>query len=246
MGVIYKIVNVKNNACYIGSSIGDGRLRWNRHKTNLNKNNHHSQYLQRAWNKYGKNNFKFEIIEDILNIDGKELLVIEQKYLDDRKLNYPSELNYNVCWIAGNRLGYTYSEKSREKMSKSHLGKTVSQKVRDKISNTWEEKSDITYKLIAPDDTIHEFKNIRKFCRDNNLQSVTIGLLLKGKIHYCNGWIKDTTYLYNFIDPNGNVYENIRKLTTFCDEHKINMKCMSKLHRGHLKTYLGWKKFNKI
>jgi len=50
---IYKIINLKNNKIYIGSSICIIK-RWYHHKYHLINNNHSNCYLQNAWNKYGQ------------------------------------------------------------------------------------------------------------------------------------------------------------------------------------------------
>ncbi len=239
MGVIYSIVNKINDACYIGSTIGNGKSRWIRHKTDLNANKHHSNYLQRAWDKYGSNNFEFKIL---LSVEDDILLIKEQEYLDDRKNNYPAKLNYNVLWVAGNCTGRKYSESTLNKMSKSHLGKKIPLETREKLSISHANRINKTYRLISPNNEIFEFNNIRKFCRENKLEHNSIGQLLKGKIYYCNGWIKDYSHTYSFISPDGIVYENIVSLTNFCKEHNLKMKGMSKLHRNDAKSYLGWKK----
>lgn len=59
---IYCIENILNKRKYIGMS-RDIKRRWSEHKTELNSNTHANQYLQSAWNKYGKSKFKFYIIE---------------------------------------------------------------------------------------------------------------------------------------------------------------------------------------
>lgn len=86
---IYKIENVTNGKLYIGSSV-DIYRRWKEHTTSLNNNKHHSPHLQYSWNKHGKDNFKFEIIEICCE---DELLVREQYYIDslnvlDEKFGY--------------------------------------------------------------------------------------------------------------------------------------------------------------
>jgi group I intron endonuclease len=78
---VYKIKNIINNKVYIGSS-KNIENRWKQHIYELNKNNHHSIKLQRAWNKYGKDNFKFEVIEEC---DIDRLLYLEQYYIDKYK-----------------------------------------------------------------------------------------------------------------------------------------------------------------
>lgn len=80
---IYRIRNIIDDMCYYGSSINIHK-RWNRHKNELNKNKHTNIFLQRSWNKYGQDNFIFEIIEECKE---KDLLIIEQLYLN-KKPNY--------------------------------------------------------------------------------------------------------------------------------------------------------------
>lgn len=65
MFVVYKITNLKNNKCYIGSSTRVEK-RWQNHKNaSRNKNNPHYNYpLYQAFREDGIENFKFEIIAD--------------------------------------------------------------------------------------------------------------------------------------------------------------------------------------
>jgi group I intron endonuclease len=58
---IYKIENTINKKVYIGQS-NNISLRFSNHKYELNNNKHSNSHLQRAWNKYGKENFTFEIL----------------------------------------------------------------------------------------------------------------------------------------------------------------------------------------
>ena len=75
---IYKITNLVNGKIYYGSS-KDIEKRWRIHKNNLNNNKHHNIKLLNAWNKYGEENFKFDIIEEC---NETILLEREQYYLD--------------------------------------------------------------------------------------------------------------------------------------------------------------------
>jgi group I intron endonuclease len=75
---IYRIKNLINGKCYYGSS-KQIEKRWSKHKRELNTTTHINCILQRAWDKYGENNFIFEIIEEC---DINVLLETEQKYLD--------------------------------------------------------------------------------------------------------------------------------------------------------------------
>ncbi|MHA1342378.1 MAG: GIY-YIG nuclease family protein [Promethearchaeota archaeon] len=58
---IYQILNKINNKIYIGSAV-DLKQRKNSHFNTLDKNKHWNKYLQRSYNKYGKENFKFQIL----------------------------------------------------------------------------------------------------------------------------------------------------------------------------------------
>jgi group I intron endonuclease len=72
---IYCIENIINHKKYIGQSINIYQ-RWKNHKNELNNSKHHNDYLQRAWSKYGSDNFIFYILEccppsllDILEVE---------------------------------------------------------------------------------------------------------------------------------------------------------------------------------
>ena len=75
---IYRIKNLINNKCYYGSS-KQIEKRFTRHKRELKNNIHINCILQRAWDKYGEDNFLFETVEEC---DINALFETEQKYLD--------------------------------------------------------------------------------------------------------------------------------------------------------------------
>jgi len=92
---IYKITNKINGNYYIGKSTKIGR-RWCEHRRFLKQNRHDTPHLQNARNKYGRDNFKFEIIEREIPIN--ELKPTEQKYLDIAKLE--KDKCYNTNFIS--------------------------------------------------------------------------------------------------------------------------------------------------
>lgn len=115
---IYKITNLLNNKVYVGSSI-DVKYRISRHRHDLNKNIHDNKHLQSSWNKYGKNNFKFEIL---IYCDKKVLLNLEQFFIDYFRSN-DCDFGYNMCAIAGNCLGIKRSNETKKKMRGNTNGK---------------------------------------------------------------------------------------------------------------------------
>ena len=92
---VYQIRNIINNKIYVGSS-SNLHKRKHEHFRTLLTNNHHNVRLQRAFNKYGKENFIFEIIEFIKDKD--KLLKVEQYWLD--RFNAVKD-GYNIQPIAG-------------------------------------------------------------------------------------------------------------------------------------------------
>jgi len=88
--VIYRIRNIIDDHYYIGSTV-DSRKRFWAHRKALRSNTHDCIHLQRAWNKYGEDFFKFEIIE-ILG-SKEELFPAEQKWLD---AHFGKDYFYNV------------------------------------------------------------------------------------------------------------------------------------------------------
>jgi group I intron endonuclease len=75
---IYRIKNKINEKCYYGSSKNIEK-RWKTHLNQLRNKKHVNCILQNAWNKYGEDNFIFEIVEEC---ELEILFDTEQKYLD--------------------------------------------------------------------------------------------------------------------------------------------------------------------
>jgi group I intron endonuclease len=120
---IYKILNLLTGDFYIGSTVNFNIRKYNHYK-DLRKNLHYNSHLQNAWNKYGEENFKFEIVEIVK--EKKQLIIKEQYYLD---IYNP---NYNICKIAGNTLGRICSEETKNKIRSKHVGKKASSEFKEK------------------------------------------------------------------------------------------------------------------
>lgn len=116
---IYKIMNKISGKLYIGSAINI-KERWKKHKNELRKNIHYNSYFQNAWNDYKEENFQFEIIEEVLDVNL--LLEREQYWLDETKC-YERDKGYNILKLAGNSCGYKHTEESLIKIGLSSLGR---------------------------------------------------------------------------------------------------------------------------
>lgn len=86
---IYCIENTINNKKYIGQSININQ-RWLKHISELNNGYHHNDYLQKSWNKYGEECFKFYILEycDKDELDEKETYYINHYNTTNRDYGY--------------------------------------------------------------------------------------------------------------------------------------------------------------
>jgi group I intron endonuclease len=138
---IYKITNILNNHCYIGSTINITK-RFSTHKYKLNNNKHHSIYLQNAWNKYNATSFTFEVL---LYCDITNLIFYEQRAIDTYKPEY------NICLIAGTPLGRLCSDETKKKISISKAGKKQTQEAIDKrrCSNIGKKRTEETKLKIS-------------------------------------------------------------------------------------------------
>lgn len=110
---IYKIYNIITNDFYIGSAV-NLRYRFSKHIKQLQEQKHFNPILQNSWNKHGKENFNFQIIEIIH--DKQEILLREQFYLDNLKPTYNIAKNSSAPML-GRKHTKEWSEQHSKKMS---------------------------------------------------------------------------------------------------------------------------------
>ena len=202
---IYAITNILNGHRYIGSAI-DIKQRWIDHRKRLRKGNHHSTYLQNAWNKYGELVFSFSVLE---MVNKKENLISrEQEYLDKLR---PA---YNVCRIAGSTLGKKqpahvgkavaeanskrqHSEETRRKLA-TNTGKKFTEDHKKKISKwrLWfwsnggknnNERTISQFSLLGK--FITKYESIAEAARETGLKGTHISRCAKGKRKSTGGFI---------------------------------------------------------
>lgn len=197
---IYKIINKINDKYYVGSS-NDILGRWRSHNSHLNRNIHRNIYLQREWKKYGKNNFNFQIIENVL--DKLLLETVEQKYLDKSKIDGKYKC-YNLSFIA-NRIEMT--DEVCKKISNHHKGKRLSAETRLKMSISRQKRKDkpmlgkrhkIETRIKMSKSDIFSFVNIKtnetfigtcfNFRNRYNLNPSSVCALVKGRMKTLYGW----------------------------------------------------------
>lgn len=137
---IYRIINIDKNKVYVGSSI-NLKSRKYKHFKDLERNIHCNKKLQNSYNKYGKDNFIFEIIEEVSYSEDKEFL---KKTLLEREQYWIDELDtvnvgYNINPLAMSRLGSKISQEHVDILrrvnrgNKYNLGRKASEETRVKM-----------------------------------------------------------------------------------------------------------------
>lgn len=194
---VYKITNIVNNKCYIGSSY-DIKKRTNCHFNQLRKNIHTNSHLQRSFNKHGEDRFA---VTTIIKCSIEELLILEQYLID---FYQPS---YNICKIAGSTLGFKPSLESRLKGAESrriyYQNNPMSDEVKEKhrIASLGKKHTDQSKKKLSESKKNLSQKekdriNASKFKSVNQIDPITNSIIntftsikeaaLHMNIHYCN------------------------------------------------------------
>lgn len=141
---IYCIEDLKNHRKYIGQSVNIFE-RHRKHICELNNGVHHNDYLQKAWNKYGSENFDFRVLEycDIDMLDERECYYIDLYNTLDRQVGYNiasgGQLNKKQCSDDVRervRLGVTnsYNDELRKQRSKKLKEQWADPEIKAKLS----------------------------------------------------------------------------------------------------------------
>jgi group I intron endonuclease len=217
---IYKIINKINGKYYVGSSKNIHK-RWLYHKEDLKNNKHHSQHLQRSWNKYGFINFDFVIVEEILK---ENLQITEQKYLNVAKQE--KEMSYNGTFIVG-RVEMTDEIKRKISISNKlfHTGK----------------HSGINNIMYGKHHTAAVIQNLKN---DSRCKHIGISNPFYGKHH--TDKTKEKMRL-KLIDTNNYLIKNIKTKEVFngtrldfITQFGLRKGTVNALINGQLNSYKGW------
>lgn len=113
----------------MGSSF-DIAKRIKNHFSRLKTKNHINPHLQASYDKYGKDNFIWEILEQC-SVDS--LLEREQFWMDETRC-YDRSVGFNNCIKADSPLGYKHTDENKKRMSELKKGKKLKPEHVAKIS----------------------------------------------------------------------------------------------------------------
>lgn len=209
-GVIYRFTNKVNNKVYIGSSSNIER----RYRDHINGTKSCSKRLFRAIQKYGKENFTFEILEtcNIENLYEREQVYLDFYYFDNIKIFQSLTYNLNPTAKGSKGLKWTEEQKIKRKLmglDNPMLGKKHSDETKRKIALKTKER------LKDPTKNPMYGKNQSKESIEKSLKKMEQTLLKS----------------FYYIDIDGIIkgpFKNVRK---FADENKHEksgiLKCLS-------------------
>ena len=133
---IYCIENKADGKCYVGKSVNIPK-RWNEHKGALRNGRHFNKHLQKAWDFYGEESFRFMVLE-YANPD--KLAELEIAYISEH--NAFGENGYNFTMGGdGGLLGMPKSEETRRKISEANKGRQHTLEEKAKVSEALKGKS---------------------------------------------------------------------------------------------------------
>ena len=124
-GVIYKIENLVNGKVYVGQTVKSYERRIQVHFVKLEKHYHNNTHLQRAFNKYGKDNFKASIVATCA-VD--EIDEIEKYWIRNYK---EKNMSYNI--EDGGNYIKELTEETKSKISQQSKRCWADKEIRSKI-----------------------------------------------------------------------------------------------------------------
>lgn len=198
--LIYKATNLINGKVYIGQTTKTLEERMKRHKQDSKK---YDTYFYRAINKYGWNNFIWEIIHDNIN-DEDELDRLEEYYISLYQSFDNKEKGYNTQ-SGGKHFKITKEERQKRRLRALGIKNPMFGK-----PGTWKGKS---FSLEHKKKISESLKGKAKpyFKGENNPSAKRIINISTGEVFGC---IKDAANKYN-ISTNA-LFNNLSKKTKSC------------------------------
>lgn len=243
---IYQIRNKVNEKVYVGSA-KNILHRWRCHKVDLKAQRHHCKHLQRAWNKYGRANFEFEVLE-FIDVDTfyevfaeREVFWQKEKKVDNRNFGYNTVLGATPSEIvAENNRNRVWTEEDREAARQRMLGREQTGRGAKGENHFYARE----YALISPDGIIYRGKSVTNFAEEMGLLATGLIAVLNGKAHQYKGWRNGYEpshrgTKFKFVDPDGNIHEGYG-ISTWCNKNGYCRSGFHKLHIGEIKSWKGW------
>lgn len=171
---IYTITCLANGKMYVGSTTRLFSQRWGDHKVMLDHNKHANIHLQRAWNKYGSNSFKFEILETC----SPELVLGLEQYWINMLGTYVDGFNRNptarnsqgikrspeTCKKIGEALNYLKANAAWKGSKHSEeTRKIIREKRARQVMSPWSEERKEAHSKLMKEKSMYDLGNPKYF-----------------------------------------------------------------------------------
>lgn len=218
---VYRIVNRVSGAIYVGSTTTSFGKRFSAHQTGLAKGQHENDHLQKAFNKYGRDAFQFEIVE---RCSKEDVLCREQHWLDFYRAN-GADL-YNIALKAGHpTAGRRLSYETRMRMSVGYP---------DLVNWKTGEK--------APGN-----ESITQFCLERKLNPTVMAAVIRGEKYSYKGWTvagrekrNQRSFPALINRKTGEFIPAGTNLTNHCKRYGLDRRTIIKVLNGDRDQYKGW------
>lgn len=222
---VYCIWNVQTGKRYVGSTQGLGRRKV-QHLYSLRKGSHYSALMQKEFDEYKEESFRFIRLETVFTLDRQVLYDREQYWID----KYNPEYNTNPT--AGDVfMNKVYSPEWKEALRQRHLGCKRSQESKDKQSESMKKYYLTHTKIITPEQ--------REHLRQINLGEKNPGFGLKRSDETRRKMsISNSKILFTFLSPDRKEV-TIRNLRKSCIPDAPSW-ALREVSQGKRKEYHGW------
>jgi group I intron endonuclease len=165
---IYTIKSLKDNKILVGQSTNIFS-RLSQHKFHLRNNTHDNRHLQNAYNKYGVDNFQFEV----LVVCEEQYLYSEENYWCNLLNTHNHKFGYNIKPTNPNG-NYRHSEETKLKISEKLKG----------YKHTDEFKKNCSFRMIGHKKSKETLERLKTSCTGKKHTDFTkqkLSLIKKGK-----------------------------------------------------------------
>jgi group I intron endonuclease len=209
---VYQIRCLITGQIYIGSAVNMTK-RWAGRRRCLQQAAHRNQHLQKAWNKYGEENFEFTVLE---YVKRAFLLRAEQAWIDKSQCTN-RKIGFNIYPIAGspgntfvqvwegfidpkgNEVTITNLERfcQEQGLNRSSMSSLARGKGKLKSYKGWTHKNSVrqrdyikTYDGFIDSDghLVGPITNLAAFCREQGLDNTHMVAVAHGRICSHRGW----------------------------------------------------------
>lgn len=233
---IYSITNLKNSRQYVGSAV-NLRKRKNIHLSQLRNGKHRNPKLQAAFDKYGEEAFRFDVLEVVEN--KSDLIPAEQRHMDLLKPFY------NIAKVAGSTLGVKFTDEARAKISKAAVGRPRGPFTDEHRANISAATKGKKHRPLTNEEKTRIGASSRQGWTDEKREDYRerAKILFLGKCHTDEARAAQRkskeVYRYSITDPDGQKHVTT-SMKLFCSTRDIHACAMLRVAAGRQKEHKGW------